>query len=119
MSDYIYRAFSAVIIAVYIRFVNVCIISAFYNISPIFLLSASIALLLIFRQCFNKLRTAVYMALKKKKKLKNNKVKAFFNYKLGLKKKKNKKNNKNNNKTAFDNKINKNQIIINIFILLY
>ena len=61
------------------------------------------------------------MALKKKEKLKNNKVKTFSDYKPDLKKKKNKKDNKNNNKTAFNNKTSRNQIIINtfnIFILI-
>ena len=91
MSGYIYKAFSATTITVCTRFVNICIASTFYNISLIFLLGASAALLLIFRQCFNKLRTAVCIALKKKEKLKNNKVKTLFNYKPGLKKRKNKK----------------------------
>ena len=115
MSDYIYKAFFAVIITVYIRFVNICIINTFYNISSISLSGASAALLLIFKQCLNKLRTTARIALKKEEELKNNKIKAFSNYKPGLKKKKNKKNNKSNNKTAFNNKTSKNQIIINIF----
>ena len=72
-------------------------------------------MLLIFKQCFNKFRTVIYIVLKKKIKLKKNKIKAFSDYKLGFKKKKNKKNNKNNNKTVFNNKTHKNQIIINIF----
>ena len=55
------------------------------------------------------------VALKKKEKLKNNKVKAFSDYKPGLKKRKNKKDNGNNNKTVFNNKTSRNQIIINTF----
>ena len=86
MSGYIYKAFFAIIITVCIRFVNVCIIDTFYNISLIFLSGAFAALLLIFRQCLNKLRTITRITLKKEKELKNNKVKAFFNYKLGFKK---------------------------------
>ena len=100
MSDYIYKAFFVIIITVYIRFVNVYITNVFYNISFIFLLNTFIALLLIFRQCLNKLRTVIYITLKKKKKLKNNKVKILFNYKLGLKKIKNKKNNKSKDRKS-------------------
>ena len=87
MSGYIYRAFSVIIIAVYIRFVNICITNVFCNISLISLLGVSAALLLIFGQRFNKLRTTMCIALKKEKKLKNNKIKAFSDYKPGLKKK--------------------------------
>ena len=108
MSGYICRAFFIAAITVYIRFVNVCIIGVFYNISLISLLDTLTALLLIFRQRLNKLRTAIRVTLKKKKELKNNKVKAFLNYKLDLKKKKNKKNNKSNNKVVFNNKANRN-----------
>ena len=115
MSDYIYKAFFAIIITIYIRFVNICIINTFYNISFIFLLGAFAALLLIFRQCLNKLKTVICVVLKKEEKLKNNKIKTFFNYKLSLKKIKNKKDNKSNNKIVFNNKISKNQIVINIF----
>ena len=84
MSGYICKAFFAAVMTVYIRFVNIYITNAFYNISLIFLLGAFIALLLIFRQRFNKLRTIICIALKKKEKLKNNKVKTFFNYKLNI-----------------------------------
>ena len=74
MSDYIYKAFSVIIITVYTRFVNIYIISAFYNINLIFLLSVFIVLLLIFRQCFNKFRTIIYIVLKKEKKKKSLKI---------------------------------------------
>ena len=115
MSGHTYRALPATAVAVYTRFVNVCIAGALCNISSISLSGAPAALLLIFRQRLNKLRTAACVALKKEKELENNEVKAFFDYKPGLKKRKDKKDNGSGDKAAFGDKTSRNQMVINAF----
>ena len=109
------RALPAAAVAVCTRFVNARIAGALCGVSPISLSGAPAALLLIFGQRLNKLRTAACVALEKEGELEDNEVEALPDHKPGLKKRKDKEDDGSGDGAAFGGKASRNQMAIDAF----